>query len=185
MLLNSLRVWCGFCVKVLYTLTFHSIPVLCRRTILTILLSQVLSILLCATAVFNQILKSEFSFSSSVCQSYLAYLLLGIVFAPILAYRRGFLGILAANWWKYVLIALIGVEGNYVMVSAQGYTSLTSMQVCLCVRAYVRACVCTRTCIRVGAYVHECLCVCVCACEYMHAYVCMYVRMHMHVCMYV
>ena len=123
-------------------LTFHSIPVLRRRTILTILLGQVLSILLCATAVFNQILKSEFSFNSSVCQSYLAYLLLGIVFAPIFAYRRGFLSILAANWWKYVLIALIGVEGNYVMVSAQEYTSLTSMQVCVCVCVCVW-CVCS------------------------------------------
>ena len=134
-------------------LAFNVVPVLCRRTILAIVLGQVLSILLCGTAVFNQILKTEFLFTSSVSQSYVAYLLLGIVFAPILAARRDFLSILLKNWWKYGLLALVGVEANYLMVTAQEYTSLTSMQVCMC----VCVCACARVCVRACACAHACV----------------------------
>lgn len=61
------------------------------------------------------------------------------------------------NWWKYVLLALVGVEGNYLMVMSQQYTSLTSMQVCVCVyvhNKYVYMCVdvCMRAFQAIGMY---------------------------------
>lgn len=105
------------------------------------MLGQVLSILLCATGVFNQRLKTNFSFTSSVSQSYVAYILIAVVFAPIFACRSDFVSAAKKNWWKYVLLALVGVEGNYLMVMSQQYTSLTSMQVCVCM-CIISMCTC-------------------------------------------
>ena len=42
---------------------------------------------------------------------------------------------LQAHRWKYGLLALLDVEGNYYFVLAYQYTSLTSTQVHMCIAA--------------------------------------------------
>lgn len=67
-----------------------------------------------------------------VAQSFLNYLLLGMVYTTWLACRRGddnIVRILKDRGWKYFILAFIDVEANYLMVKAYHYTTVTSVQV--------------------------------------------------------
>ena len=60
------------------------------------------------------------------------YFLLALTFTPYLAaFQEDFDKTLRAHGWKYGLLALLDVEGNYCFVLAYQYTSLTSIQVCM------------------------------------------------------
>ena len=52
-----------------------------------------------------------------------------MVFGVWLAVNKNFPTILKKNWWKYVILGVIDVEGNYLIILAYKYTTLTSIQV--------------------------------------------------------
>ena len=65
-------------------------------------------------------------------QSFFNYVLLALVFGTVLAFRsreRTLLQCLKQWWWRYLLIALVDVEANYLVVKAYAYTTVTSVQV--------------------------------------------------------
>ena len=66
-------------------------------------------------------------------QSFLNYVLLCLIFTTWLACRRTeegtILTVFKKRGWKYFLLALVDVEGNYLIVKAYHYTTVTSVQV--------------------------------------------------------
>lgn len=73
----------------------------------------------------------ESHFASSA-QSFLNYFLLTVVYTTWLACRRGdqnIVSILRSRGWKYLLLAAVDVEANYLVVKAYHYTTVTSVQV--------------------------------------------------------
>lgn len=125
----------------------------------SILLGQILSILLCATAVISHLLNTEYGVSAPTgnkqflkpylnlksnghissllfsAQSFLNYVLLCLVFTTTLACRPGeggLLCVLKQRGWKYFFIAIADVEANYLVVQAYQYTTLTSVQLLDC-----------------------------------------------------
>lgn len=92
-----------------------------------ILLGQMLALLLTGTGVFSQLL-AEKGVNIPTTQSFINYLLLSS-FAVYL-YHTG--QPLHMAWWKYALLAVADVEGNYCLVRAYQYTSITSVQLLDC-----------------------------------------------------
>lgn len=98
------------------------------RLLVTLLLGQLLSLLLCSTGVTSQLLVSRHSVAVPTTQVFLTYFLLGVVYGVPLAARSDFLTILKENWWKYIVLGVIDLEANYLVVLAYKYTNLTTVQ---------------------------------------------------------
>ncbi|XP_028322573.1 solute carrier family 35 member F2 [Gouania willdenowi] len=100
----------------------------------TIVMGQVLSLLICGTAVSCQYLAID-KVETPMLQSFLNYVLLLLTYTIILSCRRGdrnILHILKTTWWKYLIMGLADVEANYVVVKAYQFTTLTSIQLLDC-----------------------------------------------------
>ncbi|KAM9451257.1 solute carrier family 35 member F2 isoform 1-T4 [Clarias gariepinus] len=100
----------------------------------TIVLGQILSMLICGTAVTSQYL-AEAHVETPMLQSFLNYTLLLLTYTTTLFFRTGeenIIQILKSRWWKYFLVALTDVEANYTVVLAYQYTTLTSIQLLDC-----------------------------------------------------
>lgn len=100
-----------------------------RRLLLALLLGQFLSLLLCGTGSTSQLLGSWYHLSVPTTQVFIVYVLLAAIFGSALAVRWDFLHVLRNNWWKYIILGILDVEGNYLVVLAYKYTTLTSIQV--------------------------------------------------------
>ncbi|KAM7373964.1 hypothetical protein PAMP_006648 [Pampus punctatissimus] len=104
------------------------------RLLKTIAMGQVLSLLICGTAVSCQYLANA-GVNTPMLQSFLNYALLLLIYTTILSTRKGdrnILQILKTKWWKYLLIGLADVEANYTVVKAYQFTTLTSVQLLDC-----------------------------------------------------
>ncbi|XP_065908175.1 solute carrier family 35 member F2-like [Dysidea avara] len=98
--------------------------------ILTLASGQVLALLLSGSGVFSQLLEEKYSIDTPTTQVFFMYFLIALTFTPYLAVvRADFEKVLKSHWWKYLLLALLDVEGNYCFVLAYQYTSLTSIQI--------------------------------------------------------
>ncbi|XP_042355312.1 solute carrier family 35 member F2-like [Plectropomus leopardus] len=100
----------------------------------TIIMGQVLSLLICGTAVSCQYL-ADAGVETPMLQSFLNYALLLLVYTTILCTRKGdrnILQILKTKWWKYLVMGLADVEANYTVVKAYQFTTLTSIQLLDC-----------------------------------------------------
>lgn len=108
------------------------------RLLLTLAAGQLLALLLSSTGVFSQLLEQNYGIDTPTTQVFFMYFLLAMTFTPYLAaFRQDFEKTLQAHGWKYGLLALLDVEGNYCFVLAYQYTSLTSIQVCTYVHCTV------------------------------------------------
>ncbi|TSL04241.1 Solute carrier family 35 member F2 [Bagarius yarrelli] len=104
------------------------------RLLKTVALGQVLSMLICGTAVSSQYL-AEARVETPMLQSFLNYALLLLTYTTALSFRKGeenILKILKEKWWRYLLMALTDVEANYTVVMAYQFTTLTSIQLLDC-----------------------------------------------------
>ncbi|KAG7321119.1 hypothetical protein KOW79_015534 [Hemibagrus wyckioides] len=100
----------------------------------TVALGQILSMLICGTAVTSQYL-AEAQVDTPMLQSFLNYMLLLLTYTTTLSLRRGdesIFKILKEKWWKYLLLALTDVEANYTVVTAYQFTTITSIQLLDC-----------------------------------------------------
>ncbi len=92
-----------------------------------------MSLLICGTAITSQLLFDKYQVSAPTTQSFLNYLLLALVYCVILACRRNsqdnLFEVFKSRWWKYIIVAFVDVEANYLVVKAYHYTTLTSVQV--------------------------------------------------------
>lgn len=93
---------------------------LARTKVRTFTLGQVLSILITCTGYFSHNINGG-GFSCPTLQSSLNYCLLALY----CVYNAG--SKLHAPWWRYLLLAIVDVEGNYLVVKSFQYTSTTSI----------------------------------------------------------
>ncbi|KAG8452950.1 hypothetical protein GDO86_004668 [Hymenochirus boettgeri] len=101
-----------------------------------IVLGQVLSLLICGTAVTSQYLADVYKVDTPMLQSFINYCMLFLVYTIWLAFRKGENGlfyIVKKKWWKYIFLAIADVEANYTIVKAYQFTSITSVQLLDCV----------------------------------------------------
>ncbi|CAL8268122.1 unnamed protein product [Merluccius merluccius] len=100
----------------------------------TIAMGQVLSLMICGTAVSCQYL-AQAGVETPMFQSFLNYCLLFLSYTSYLCCRKGgenFFQILKTKWWKYLLMGLTDVQANYAVVKAYQFTTLTSIQLLDC-----------------------------------------------------
>nr|XP_040037135.1 solute carrier family 35 member F2 isoform X2 [Gasterosteus aculeatus aculeatus] len=104
------------------------------RLLKTIFMGQVLSLLICGTAVSCQYLVTA-GVETPMLQSFFNYALLLLVYTTTLCTRKGernILQVLKTKWWKYLLMGVADVEANYAVVKAYQFTTLTSIQLLDC-----------------------------------------------------
>lgn len=97
---------------------------------------QIVSLLICGTAITSQLLNDKHGINAPTTQSFVNYLLLTFVYGGILCFRKdgdNFYHILMKRGWKYLIVALIDVEANYLVVKAYAHTTLTSIQMLDCI----------------------------------------------------
>ncbi|KAJ0395550.1 hypothetical protein ATCC90586_007775 [Pythium insidiosum] len=98
-----------------------------------LLLGQFISLLITLTGIFTQVLNQSYQIQIPVTQSAGNYLLLCVYLVyPLLEYRRERTYALEVPLWKYFLLALADVEGNFLVVCAYKYTSISSAMLLDC-----------------------------------------------------
>ncbi|CAG8725335.1 28760_t:CDS:2 [Dentiscutata erythropus] len=100
-----------------------------KEFLIIFLLGQFLAICITATIVSNAQLSIE-NVNIPTTQSLFLYFTLAIIYTPITIYKYGIMGyikMLKSRWWKYLLLGLVDVEGNYFAVKGYFYTSALSM----------------------------------------------------------
>ncbi|GLE01647.1 hypothetical protein PINS_up010481 [Pythium insidiosum] len=96
-------------------------------------LGQFISLLITLTGIFTQVLNQTYEIQIPVTQSAGNYLLLCVYLVyPLLQYRRERSYELEVPLWKYFLLALADVEGNFLVVCAYKYTSISSAMLLDC-----------------------------------------------------
>ncbi|XP_029966009.1 solute carrier family 35 member F1 [Salarias fasciatus] len=106
-----------------------------RDLLVTLALGQVLSLLICAIGLTSKYLAHDFHANTPLFQSFLNYILLFLVYTTTLAVRQGegnLLAILKQRWWKYLILGLVDIEGNYLVLKSFQFTTLSSVQLLDC-----------------------------------------------------
>ncbi|KAH7833689.1 hypothetical protein Vadar_008764 [Vaccinium darrowii] len=101
---------------------------LMKKTIVGLVLGQVLSLLITSTG-FSSSELARRGINAPTSQSFLNYVLLAVVYGCTLIYRNK---ALKAKWYYYVLLGLVDVEANFLVVKAYQYTSITSIMLLDC-----------------------------------------------------
>ena len=102
-----------------------------------ILCGQFLSLLICGTSVSSKYIEIE-KIDTPVFQNLFNYILLFLIYTSILFMKKNDNGerllymLIKESWYKYLFIAIIDVEANYLIVLAYQYTTLTSVQLLDC-----------------------------------------------------
>uniref|UniRef100_A0A0R3RI81 Solute carrier family 35 member F1 n=1 Tax=Elaeophora elaphi TaxID=1147741 RepID=A0A0R3RI81_9BILA len=105
-----------------------------RRTFRNIVYGQILSLCLCGTGVGSQLLSKN-GVNTPAAQSFLNYFLLSFIYGTMLVFRKGensFLPVVRKRGWRYLLLAIVDVQANYIIVYAYQFTNLTSVQLLDC-----------------------------------------------------
>ncbi|CAN6341843.1 unnamed protein product [Urochloa humidicola] len=96
--------------------------------LLVILLGQLVAFTVAASS-FASSLIANLGVDAPLTQSFFGYLLLNLIYVPILLYRRRKLQI---AWYWYLALAFIDVQGNYLFVKAYQYSYITSVTLLDC-----------------------------------------------------
>lgn len=103
-----------------------------------VLYGQILSLLICGTAVTSTLLVENYNADIPLTQSLCNYVLLALFYGSKLAFSTNeagekiFFQTMRTVGWKYLLLAVSDVMANYLIVKAYQFTSLTSVQVLDC-----------------------------------------------------
>ncbi|KAK1288883.1 hypothetical protein QJS10_CPB19g00368 [Acorus calamus] len=99
-----------------------------RRLLLVLLLGQLVSLTL-AVASFTSSRLASLGVDTPLSQSFLCYASLGLVYGGFLLFRRRKL---LVPWYWYVVLAFIDVQGNYLVIKAYQFSSITSVTLLDC-----------------------------------------------------
>lgn len=99
-----------------------------RKTVVGLGLGQFLSLLITSTGFSSSELARQ-GINAPTSQSFLNYVLLALTYGGYMLYRRK---PLKAKWYYYLVLGLVDVEGNFLVVKAYQYTSLTSVMLLDC-----------------------------------------------------
>ena len=102
--------------------------------------------------VYNEKLLCNFEMIEQFCnfveflgQSFVNYILLAITFTSWNLTRVGLSGyktILKDRGWKYLVLGILEVEGNFLVIKAYQFTSVTSVQVAIFKNIFIYFCAC-------------------------------------------
>ncbi|CAL8097716.1 unnamed protein product [Orchesella dallaii] len=98
-------------------------------------IGQMLSLILCVSAVTSVYLTDVYNLHISNAQNFVFYVLLSAIFTSALACRPesgNLFSVMKYRGWKYFLLAVADAEANYLVVKAYQYTTLTSVQLLDC-----------------------------------------------------
>ncbi|KAI3977801.1 hypothetical protein MKX01_040546 [Papaver californicum] len=101
---------------------------LTKKTVISLALGQFVSLLITSTGFSSSELARK-GINAPTSQSFANYVLLAIVYGSIRIYQKKKL---QTKWYYYLLLALFDVEGNFLVVKAYQYTSLTSVMLLDC-----------------------------------------------------
>ncbi|RZC47457.1 hypothetical protein C5167_040411 [Papaver somniferum] len=101
---------------------------LTKKTVISLALGQFVSLLITSTGFSSSELARK-GINAPTSQSFANYVLLAIVYGGIRIYQKKKL---QTKWYYYLLFALFDVEGNFLVVKAYQYTSLTSVMLLDC-----------------------------------------------------
>ncbi|KAH9983912.1 DUF914-domain-containing protein, partial [Russula compacta] len=112
---------------------FHSswrrfLSIWTRRFALSLLAGQVVSLCITCTNVTTEELTTG-NWQLPTTQTFFLYFSLFVVYTPYTIYQYGFKGwfkMLYRDGWKYIILAICDVEGNFFVVKAYQYTNLLS-----------------------------------------------------------
>jgi len=96
--------------------------------LLVLLLGQLVAFSMAASS-FTSSLIANLGVDAPLTQSFFGYLLLTLVYVPIVLHRRQKLQI---AWYWYLALAFIDVQGNYLVVKAYQYSYITSVTLLDC-----------------------------------------------------
>ncbi|RWR71991.1 solute carrier family 35 member F1-like protein isoform X1 [Cinnamomum micranthum f. kanehirae] len=99
-----------------------------KKTLIGLGLGQFVSLLITSTAFSSSELNRK-GINAPTSQSFANYVLLAIVYGSILIDRRR---ALQQKWYYYLILGIVDVEGNFLVVKAYQYTSLTSVMLLDC-----------------------------------------------------
>ncbi|KAJ1704242.1 hypothetical protein LUZ63_004021 [Rhynchospora breviuscula] len=99
-----------------------------KSALIGLVLGQLVSLLITSTGLFSSELSRR-GIDAPTSQSFLNYLLLGIIYGAIVLYRRR---PIQMKWYYYLILGLVDVEANYLVVKAYQYTSMTSVMLLDC-----------------------------------------------------
>ncbi|KAF5452019.1 hypothetical protein F2P56_027060 [Juglans regia] len=99
-----------------------------KKTLIGLGLGQFLSLLITSTGFTSSELAKR-GINAPTSQSFLNYVFLAIIYGSIMLYRKK---ALKAKWYYYIPLGLVDVEGNFLVVKAYQYTSLTSVMLLDC-----------------------------------------------------
>ncbi|SGZ21568.1 BQ5605_C021g09382 [Microbotryum silenes-dioicae] len=118
------RGFAGFCAS----LSHRTKGVFTRRFLLCLVAGQTLSLAITGTSVLTTELGMH-GWSMPTFQTFFLYFFLNLVYTPYTIHRYGFKAwgkMLVTDGWKYLLLAAIDVEANFLVIKAYGYTDLLS-----------------------------------------------------------
>lgn len=101
-----------------------------KRFWLVLFIGQILALCITGTNTFSGLLATHGT-SIPAFQNIFVYILLNLVYTPYTLYVYGFQKygqMLRKDGWKYFLLAILDVEGNYFVVLAYRYTTILSAQ---------------------------------------------------------
>ncbi|XP_072980510.1 uncharacterized protein [Typha angustifolia] len=99
-----------------------------RRLAFLLFLGQLVSLCL-AVASFTSSLIADLGTDTPLTQSFFTYLFLAIVYGAIFLHRRRKL---LVPWYWYIALAIVDVQGNFLVVKAYQYSSITSVTLLDC-----------------------------------------------------
>lgn len=99
-----------------------------KRSLISLGLGQLVSLLITSTG-FSSSQLSRNGINAPTSQSFLNYLILAGVYGSMVIHRRK---ALQTKWYYYLMLAIVDVEGNFLVVKAYQYTSLTSVMLLDC-----------------------------------------------------
>mmetsp|Transcript_26949 Transcript_26949/g.58883 ORF Transcript_26949/g.58883 Transcript_26949/m.58883 type:complete len:411 (+) Transcript_26949:91-1323(+) len=97
-----------------------------RSLVHACILAQLLSFLLALTGITSGILAAN-GFNAPTTQSFFNYCLLTLTSGGVHLWKTGGKFKLQNPWYSYAALAVLDVEGNYLLVKAYQYTSITSV----------------------------------------------------------
>ena len=85
--------------------------------------------MLSATGTAATALSVKYNAETPSLNAFFMYLILASTFGVYAVTRKEFKAIVRKHWWKYLIVAVLDVEANYLLTKAYTYTTLTSVQV--------------------------------------------------------
>jgi len=96
-----------------------------------LVVGQALSLMLTGIGVFATLLHHRTGKDVSSTLTAGAFFILSATVGPYIACKPGFVNNIKEHWWKFIIIGIVDVYGNYLHNVAYKYASVVSNQVCI------------------------------------------------------